>query len=280
MEKPKLEKPPFVPEESSEIDEKKLRIIEYLKSEIEKSEDILSARVYGSWLCSEKSTDLDICIIIPDDNGIVDSDIYHRLRKEREKLSEDSAQDVDLVPHTLDEITDFRSDLYHPRYNPSLISGQDIKGTLKIEPVFNKNSHFTYSDITANVLLDNRTVCRRQITRSLTTPEGKIFASKILHGPGNALTYYSYEQKRPYLVSPSDLMKSLRLFDRIYRVDSTLANEFLRSCQNDLNTESAALLLKWYEYLVAMVLYRHKNAQNYKSHCLKMNQFNTKNEDN
>jgi predicted nucleotidyltransferase len=280
MEKPKLEKPPFMSEESSEINEEKLRVIEYLRSKIEKSEDILSARIYGSWLYSEKSTDLDVCIIIPSDNGIVDPNTYKRLKNEREKLSENSAQDVDLVPHTSDEITDFRSGLYNPRYNPSLISGYDIKGKTEIEPISNKDEHFTYSDLVANILLDNRTVCRRQIIRSLSTPESKVFASKILHGPGNALTYHACKEKLSYLASPSNLIKSLKLFDQTYKVDSAPANEFLQSCRNNLNTEKALLLLGWYECLVALVLYDHKNAQSYRNYCLKMSHFNIKNENN
>lgn len=122
----------------SEISDEKVRILEYVKTVLEKSKDILSARVYGSWLYSEESIDLDICIMIPSNKGIVDSSVYQRLKIERRKLSEKTGQDVDLVPHTLDEINDFRSGLYYPRYNPSLFTGRDIKGKLEIQPIYDR----------------------------------------------------------------------------------------------------------------------------------------------
>ncbi len=261
--------------EPPKISKEKLGILENIKAEIEKSKDILSARIYGSWLHSEKSIDLDICVMIPSDEGIVEPDVYRHLKAEREKLSHNSGQDVDLVPHTLDEISDARSDLYHPRYNPSLVCGQDIKSKVGINSVSDKGDHFTYADLAVHVLLDNRTVCRRQIIRSLNAAEGKIFASKLLHGPGNALTFYSCKQKAPYLVSPSDLQTSLKMFDRVYKVDSGPANIFLSSCKKELSPDKAPVLLKWYEHLVALVLHDEgKYNQAYQEYCLEIGHLN------
>lgn len=270
MGKNKFERPRYTSLEVDKISSEKLKILEYIKSEIEKSEDILSARVYGSWLHSTESIDLDICAMIPSNNGIVESNVYQRLKIEKERLSKTTGQDVDIVPHTLDEITDFRSDLYCPRYNPSLVFGKDIKGRVEIKPIFNKRDKFTHADIQAHVLLDNRTVCRRQILRSLNPAESRIFVSKLLHGPGNALTYYSCKEKIPFLVSPSDLFAAMKTFDQIYHVDSTLALDFLSSCRKKMDPENAPPLLKWYEHLVAYVLNEKIDKKAYNSYCLEL----------
>lgn len=277
MEKSRSEKFIHNSPESWEINKEKEKILEYIKAEIQKSKDILSARVYGSWLHSEKSIDLDICVMIPSEDGVVEPNVYQGLKIMHKKLSKKTAQDVDLVPHTLDELTDYRSTLYYPRYNPSLVSGKDIKGKLEVSPIFDKADRFTYADLAAYILLDNRTICRRQIARSLNPAESKVFASKILHGPGNALTYYSCEQEVPYLVSPSDLSGSLKVFDQVYGVNSEPANNFLFSCKDELNFKKALALLKWYEYLVTLVLYnKDKYNKIYQNYCLELEHFNIK----
>lgn len=254
----------------ADIGKDKTEVLKYLKIELEKSENISSARVYGSWLHSGESADLDLCVMVPGDGGIVDSGVYRRLKIVREEMSEKSGQGIDLVPHTLDEIDDFRSDLYLPRYNPALCLGHDIKSKMEIKSIYEKSDTFTYADLAVNVLLDNRTICRRQILRSLAPEESKIFSSKLLHGPGNALTYYVCRQGMPYLASPSDLQKSLMVFDQIYKVDSKPANNFLLSCKNELSTDKAYVLLKWYEHLVALVLHGEKYNQAYNDYCLEI----------
>jgi len=275
MEQYKFKKTELISLESVEISPEKREVLERIKSGVEKSKDILSARVYGSWLHSEESTDLDICIMIASEEGVVNSDVYKRLKSEREELAEKTGQNVDLVPHTMDEINDFRSDLYYPRYNPSLVAGIDVKGKLDIEPIFDKNDSFTYADLLAHILLDNRTICRRQIVRSLNPAESKIFASKLLHGPGNALTYHSCKQKVPYLVSPSDLAASLEMYDKIYNVDSGPAMDFLSSCKKGLNYENALILLTWYERLVNVVLYGNQHKEGYQKYCAEIGRSKT-----
>jgi len=278
MEQSELEKSKINSQKDRDISGEKLDILDYLKTEIETNKDILSALVYGSWLYSEKSADLDICVIIPSEDGIVEPDVYRRLKIERGKLSEKTAQSVDLVPHTMDEISDFRSDLHFPRHNPSLVSGPNIKGDLEIKPIFDKNESFTYADLAAHVLLDNRTICRRQIIRSLSPEESKIFSSKLLHGPGNALTYYSCKQKEPYLIPPSNWEGSINIFDLIYEVDSKPAYKYLLSCKNELSFGKASILLKWYEHLVAMVLHEDsdgKQKRAYQEYCLEIKNIST-----
>ena len=256
--------------EFQNLNKKRLHILEFVKNGLENSKEILSAKAYGSWMYSEKSRDLDIFVIIPSNEGIVDPNTYHHLSSLRKNLCEQTKQDVDLVPHTQDEIKDHRSTLYYPRYNPSLVSGKNLKGKTEIEPVFNKNDKFDYGDLSAYILLDNRTICRRQLIRSFNESEGKIFVSKTLHGPGNALTYYSCKQKIPYLLSPSDLSGSLKAFDEIYKVNSSPAIEFFSYCKKKLDFEKALVLLKWYEHLVQLVLYCEKYANNYQKYCLEI----------
>jgi len=254
-------------EASKERSKQKLEILESVKNYLEKSKDILSARIYGSWLFSEKSIDLDICTIIPSRDGVIDADVYSSLKDLRKMLCEKTKQDVDLVPHTTDEIEDLRSTLYYPRYNPALISGVDIKGKLNLEPIFNKNTKFDFGDLTAYILLDNRTICRRQLVRSLNPEESKIFVSKILHGPGNAVTYHSCKNKKPYQANPSNFKESLTFFDEIFKVNSKPAEDFLQYCRKDLDFEKAAKLMQWYEHMVSLVLYKKGN---YEKFCLEL----------
>src|SRR3989344_3752266 len=252
---------------NKEIFQKKLEVLNLVKNELEKSSEILSAKIYGSWLYSEKSIDLDICTIVPSQNSIVDSDVYLSLKELKERLNKGTNQDIDLVPHTEDELNDKRSTLYNPRYNPSLVDGKDIKGELKIEPIFDKENKFGFEDLAAYVLLDNRTICRRQLIRSLNPNETKIFISKILHGPGNALTYHTCKNKEKYIATPSNIKESLELFDETYKLNSKPAEIFLKECRKNFNFGKAAKLIMWYEHLVSKVLYEKEG---YNDFCIKL----------
>jgi hypothetical protein len=131
-----------------------------------------------------------------------------------------------------------------------------LKGDLKIEPIQKKEANFDFKDLTAYVLLDNRTICRRQLVRSLDPNEARIFVSKILHGPGNAVTYYSCKNKVELNVSPSDLEQSLKIFDEVFQLNSKPALEFLKNCKNNvIDFDQGVKLLQWYENLVSFVLY-------------------------
>ena len=83
---------------------------------------ILSARTYGSWLHKEKTVNVDIAVIIPSQLGVVESAVYESLKELRLNLIEKTNCDIDLIPHTIDEIEDLRSPLWYPRYNPSLLN--------------------------------------------------------------------------------------------------------------------------------------------------------------
>lgn len=175
---------------------------------------VLSARLYGSWIHDERSVDVDVAVVVPSFQGMVDSDTYTVLRETRRELCRATECDVDLVPHTEDEFSDKRSPLWNPRYNPSLVFGETIKGAFPINPICGDDQLFGFMDLAAYVIHDNRTICRRQLARSLSEAEGRIFVSKLLHGPGNALTFFACQNGRPYLSSPSDLGECFARFGR------------------------------------------------------------------
>ena len=131
------------------------------------SDFVISAKIYGSWLYDEMSADCDIAILIPSVSGLVDCNIYRLLLNLRDCLVAETDNDIDLVPHTTDELEDIRSPLWYPRYNLSLISGKIIKGEFKVFPITKNDQKFSFADLAAYVIHDNRTVCRRQLIRSL-----------------------------------------------------------------------------------------------------------------
>jgi len=113
---------------------KKELIFKKVTDSINKCKHILSARIYGSWLHDANTIDLDIAVMIKSKDGIVDSSVYRYLRNFRSGLAKSTNCDIDLVPHTLDEVEDLNSPLWYPRYNPSLIFGENIKGIFPIQP--------------------------------------------------------------------------------------------------------------------------------------------------
>lgn len=141
-------------------------IVSKLRKIIKREKLIKAARIYGSSLYAdlyvENIIDLDIAIIIPSVNGIVDQSVYMHLYKLRKKLCHIFKIDIDLVPHTIDEIKDINSPLWHPRYNPSLVFGMDLKGKFPIKPIlYGQLSVRNRFDPTSFILHDTRTITRR-----------------------------------------------------------------------------------------------------------------------
>jgi len=231
------------------------------------NQHIISARVYGSWFFNHDSEDLDIAVMIPSRRGVVEPGVYQELRDLRRELCLSTDCDIDLVPHTMDEVTNMQSPLWYPRYNPSLVSGKDIKGSMCIESSCNRTELASFADMTTYVLLDNRTICRRQLVRTLSKTEARIFVSKLLHGPGNALTRYACKHSLHYICSPSDLIQCFKHFDDIYNVDSTPAMNFLQKCKQGMNYGQALKLMLWYETLVSLVIYSETQAEQYSQVC-------------
>lgn len=245
-------------------------LLSVIKIRLDLAKYILSARIYGSWLHNEKTVDVDIAVMVSGEYGIVDQDVYRSLSELRKGLSNETGSDIDLIPHTLDEFRDNRSPIWYPRYNPSLFFGETIKGKFSITPVCKKSVNFDFSDLTAYVLLDNRTICRRQLVRFLEGEAGRIYASKLLHGPGNALTYYACKNQVDYLCSPSDLVMCFEIFDEVYNLDSKMALHFLNNCKKDISFDKAVKLMSWYEHLVGLTLIPSFPHEKYQSICNKL----------
>jgi predicted nucleotidyltransferase len=248
--------------------ESKQEILEVVRKRVEECPQIETARAYGSWLFQEDSSDLDVAVIVHSDKGIVPPESYDVLRALRSDISLSTKQDIDLVPHTDDEIGDLRSPLFHPRYNPSLLSGYDVKGAFLVKPSYDLHASFSFADVAAYTLHDNRTICRRQLVRSLQAEEARIYASKLLHGPGNALTYYACSRGIPYIESPSNQDVALEQCDRVFGLQSGPAKAFLASCKNgELSFDDAKKLMCWYEHLMNAVLVGDVNTSLYNLYC-------------
>jgi len=242
-------------------------ILQLVQNSLQEADCVLSARVYGSWLYNEKTVDMDIAVMVKSDFGIITPDHYRQLRNLRTALCEKTRQDIDLVPHTEDEFADHNSPLWYPRYNPSLVFGQNLKGRFEITAISTSNHVFSFTDLTAYVMHDNRTICRRQLIRSFKEEEGRIFASKLLHGPGNALTHQACRLKMEYVLPPSNLEECFNVFDRMYGVDSSPTTRFLATCKESIDFERGILLMNWYENLVNMVLHGDQFRSKYQQIC-------------
>lgn len=248
----------------------KVSILDKIVPALQETDCVTHGRIYGSWLYDEQSVDMDIAVIVKSDSGVVEPQDYRTLSVLRSSLCKETCQDVDLVPHTEDELTDRSSPLWYPRYNPSLVSGQDLKGALQVSPISLMTDSFSFADLAAYVLHDNRTICRRQLVRSLSIEEGRIFVSKLLHGPGNALTFEACRTKTDYIAPPSDLEGCFDAFDRLYGTNSSSAIGFLRQCKGGIDKEMALMLMNWYENLVNVVLKGDQFREGYQAVCTRL----------
>jgi len=246
---------------------KREKIVEEVDTTLQNADCVESARIYGSWLYNEQSVDMDVAVIVRSEFGVVDPEDYRMLRNLRLSLCEKIGQDVDLVPHTDDEFIDRNSPLWYPRYNPSLVFGRNLKGDFRISSISISAHSFSFTDLAAYVLHDNRTICRRQLVRSLSIEEGRIFVSKLLHGPGNALTYHACKSRADYTVPQSDIEECFNSFDRLYGVNSLPAIDFLRRCKESIDQERAYLLMNWYEHLMNIVLHGDQFKTAYQHSC-------------
>ncbi len=243
------------------------QVLYQLTAALEQVPAALAARAYGSSLCNETSVDWDIAVVVPSTDGLVDSQVYVALKEVRHRLSDQFQADIDLVPHTRDEFADIRSPLWYPRYNPSLVFGRTLKGEFPLTAVHDRPDLFSFADLTAYVLLDNRTICRRQLVRELRGETGRIYLSKLLHGTGNALTYQACLNREPFSCSPSNLQESLGYFDIAYGVDSSRATDFFAESKRELTFPTALLLMQWYETLVNLVLKGTQHRLSYQKSC-------------
>lgn len=254
-------------EQPRNLSERKERTLDILRKSIEQIPEIISARVYGSWLHEEDSIDLDVAAVVASEDGVVPAGSYGRLRTLRNSLLKDIGNDVDLISHTEDEVEDIRSPFYNPCYNPSLVEGRDIKSSLAIRPSYALKDVLNFGDLAASVLYDNRTVCRRQLVRTLSEEEARVFIGKLSHGPGNALTLYACKHHIGYIESPSDWFGALYQCDELYGLESDPALDFLRECRSGVDEKTAAALMNWHEHLLAATVRRGDAVKRYNDFC-------------
>ncbi len=230
--------------------------IELIRDYLSTSDDTLSARIYGS-SCFERDTseDVDLAVMVYSDDGVCDFDLFDRLRITREELSSLIKGDVDLIPHTTDELGRL-SPLNFPRYNPSLLFGIDVKGSFPVEPI-NSSRHFSLEDLCEFVLLDSRTITRRQILRPTSEENIRIFLSKLAHGPGNVMTFLSAKEgSNSYLANPSDIKQSFLKFHEYIGLDMSAVLSWINVLRHSIkektfNPSDAFPLITWYESLVS-----------------------------
>ncbi len=201
-------------------------VINLIAQALDEHNFIKSAIVYGSSLLNPDTRDIDIALFLDSEDGIVKQEHYETLYNIRNALTQSTGYDVDLVPHhTMDELLDPISPLFNPRYNPALSHGKTIKGDICIQQSFEQN--IKMSDLSRYVLLDNRTITRRQLCRSLKKEEFSIFLSKLAHTPGNILTYRAIKDGNEYITSPSNIDKSVALLEKLepeYEIGTFIAD--------------------------------------------------------
>jgi hypothetical protein len=218
--------------------EKNEHAMELIKVAIAQVPFIKSAIVYGSSLLNPESRDIDVAIFIESQGGVVDSEHYDNLYNIRRDLIEATGYDIDFVPHTFDELQDSISPIFNPRYNPSMVNGKSIKGNLQVSKSLEAN--LKMSDFSRYVLLDNRTITRRQLCRSLKKEELSIFLSKLEHTPGNILTYRSIKSGVEYITNPSNVDDAVSILEKScpeYEVKSFI--ESIRRIKKYLKDSSA-----------------------------------------
>ncbi len=177
------------------------------------------------------------------------------MRKTRKELIRALyGEDVDLVPHTEDELHTKMSPLKFPRYNPSLVYGVPLKGGFSVSRP-DPNTSYTPADIAEWVLSDTRTITRRQILRPTGEREIRIFISKLAHGPGNYLTLWSYRENiGDYLENPSNIEGSFETFEEITGVKILDALNWVRTLKHGISNghfspDDAFPLITWYEIM-------------------------------
>ena len=245
----------------------RVKIVEIVRTALLANDYILNARMYGSWLFSSNSADMDIAIHVAGERGIIESEVYYALCALRNQLCEQTKCDIDIVPHTTDEFDDYNSPLWSPRHNPSIVFGQDLKGIFPVTSSSILSNKFSFADLTARVLHDNRTVCRRQLIRSLNSEEARIYVSKLRHGPGNVLTYLACREGVVYKYSPSDFLECFEVFDSIYYLNSQIVADFFLKNQVELDLSTGITIMNWYENLLGIVFNGRRFKSSYQEAC-------------
>lgn len=227
----------------------KQRALALIVQGIQDSPQVQSALLYGSYLQRSESRDCDIAAFVPSAAGVVHIEVYRALAELRRGLGELTGHDIDLVPHTLDELFDLRSTLHYPKVNPALCSARAIKGEIVIRPSSLRDQQFDYADLAVFALQDTRTLCRRQLVRTLEGEAGRIYVSKLSHAPVNAVNLHSYRQHEAFRPFPAEFWAGLGVFDEVYRTRSLGVAELMARCRAELTFELGLQLMFWFEHV-------------------------------
>jgi hypothetical protein len=108
-------------------------------------------------------------------------------------------------------------------------------------------------------LHDNRTITRRQLLRENSSENWRIFIAKLIHGPGNILTYFALKKGSGYSMNPSNTDVAFEVLDRLLGTDSQpIIERFLKAKdlikRNEFSFEQAVQIINWYESLLGTVL--------------------------
>ncbi len=238
------------------------RALRAVKKLLRREPIIKSARAYGSSLYKADSLDVDIAVLIPSRKGVVDPDVYRRLRSLRSKCVALTKTDIDLVPHTDDEIHDGSSPLWWPKHYPSLACGFDIKGRFPVRRFRELDRNLSArAAFAAFVLHETRTITRREVIQANSNEEKmRIFIAKLLHGPGNALTYFAEHENRRFDIDPANIAQAFARLDELLGLCSEPVIRYFSTCAERLKKDGTLpfsrvlTLLNWYESLVATIL--------------------------
>lgn len=191
-------------------------MLEEIKKKLKENTYIYAAIYYGtSSVSSNEREDLDLAIILNVDNEI-DLDCFIKLIEFRKELIEITHRDIDLIPHTLDEVMDQLSPLYNPRYNPPLTYGTILKGNIKIN--MTDNISIKQSDILKSYILLDRTIIRRLICREYSHSDNIVFINKIKKTIFNIINYLSIKNGINYYnINEDNIEKNIEILDLIYR---------------------------------------------------------------
>ncbi len=181
------------------------------------------AIAYGTLVETGVDADLDICLIL-DSKVSFSSEDFMKLTQYRNSLVKELNKDIDLIPHSLDEL-DFEvlTPLTYPWNNPSLVHGEILKGDLSIPQSINiENKKFTQTDVAKYHLLLDRTLIRRSVCREGDSLDEDVFFNKIKQLPYNIVNYLSTASGEKCLkLDPNNYEENLKLLRLICEIKDT-----------------------------------------------------------
>ncbi len=192
-------------------------MLEEIKERLSKNSFIYAAIYYGTSSVSlNEKEDLDLAIILNVDSEI-DLDYFIKLIKIRKELIEISHKDIDLIPHTLDEVIDNLSPLYNPRYNPPIVYGKILKGQIKISVP--SNILVKQSDILKSYISLDRTIIRRLICRDYSCSDNIVLINKIKKIAPNIINYLTIKNNINYYnIDENNIENNIEILDLIYKI--------------------------------------------------------------